>query len=176
MSTLPIPQTSPISHLLSLPNTSASSLQLYVTRSWSFIYLPRYLEPNFPGSSNSEESACNEGDPNLIPGFGRFPWRREWWPTPVFLPGKSYRQRSLDMTEWLTLSQSPQWIHSFLFKKLSYCLCDHSSFLNIAWDFKWQQFSRLPPGERGAGSQKHELLDLGYTKSLNYLLLSSGSG
>ena len=41
------------------------------------------------------------------------PWKREWLPTPVFLPGKSHRQRSLagyspwdckelDMTERLT--------------------------------------------------------------------------
>ena len=46
-----------------------------------------------------------------IPGSGRFPWRREWQPTPVFLPGKSHGQRSLvghslwghresDMTEY----------------------------------------------------------------------------
>ena len=55
------------------------------------------------------------------PGFdslvGRITWRREWQPTPVFLPGKSHGQRSLmgfspwgpkelDMTEWLTLSLS----------------------------------------------------------------------
>ena len=26
---------------------------------------------------------------------GKIPWRRKWLPTPVFLPGKSHRQRSL---------------------------------------------------------------------------------
>ena len=26
---------------------------------------------------------------------GRFPWRRKWQPTPVFLPGESHGQRSL---------------------------------------------------------------------------------
>ena len=30
-----------------------------------------------------------------IPGWERFPWRREWLPTPVFLPGESHEQRSL---------------------------------------------------------------------------------
>ena len=40
-------------------------------------------------------TACNEGDPGLIPGSGRFPWRREWQLTPVFLPGESQGQRSL---------------------------------------------------------------------------------
>ena len=29
-----------------------------------------------------------------IPGLGRFPWRRKWQPTLVFLPGKSHEQRS----------------------------------------------------------------------------------
>jgi len=28
-------------------------------------------------------------------GLGRFPWRREWQPTPVFLPGEFHGQRSL---------------------------------------------------------------------------------
>ena len=45
----------------------------------------------------------------------KIPWRREWQPTPVFLPGESHEQRrlagyspwsckELDMTERLTLS------------------------------------------------------------------------
>ena len=29
------------------------------------------------------------------PWVGRFPWRRKWQPTPVFLPGKSRGQGSL---------------------------------------------------------------------------------
>ena len=29
------------------------------------------------------------------PQDGKIPWRRKWQPTPVFLPGKSYGQRSL---------------------------------------------------------------------------------
>ena len=31
----------------------------------------------------------------LDPWVGKIPWRRKWQPTPVFLPGKSHRQRSL---------------------------------------------------------------------------------
>ena len=38
---------------------------------------------------------ANAGDAGLIPGSGRFPWRRKWQPTPVFLPGQSHGQRSL---------------------------------------------------------------------------------
>ena len=34
--------------------------------------------------------------PGFSPWVGKIPWRRKWLPTPVFLPGKSYRQRSLE--------------------------------------------------------------------------------
>ena len=29
------------------------------------------------------------------PWVGKIPWRKEWQPTPVFLPGESHGQRSL---------------------------------------------------------------------------------
>ena len=29
------------------------------------------------------------------PWVGKIPWRRKWQPTPVFLPGESYGQRSM---------------------------------------------------------------------------------
>ena len=51
----------------------------------------------FPGGSDDKESACNARDPacnvrdpDWISGL-----RREWLPTPVFLPGKSHGQRNL---------------------------------------------------------------------------------
>ena len=35
------------------------------------------------------------------PSIGNIPWRRKWQPTPVFLPGKSHGQRSLeDYSPW----------------------------------------------------------------------------
>ena len=41
--------------------------------------------------SDGKESACNAGDP----GLGQDgPWRREWQPTPVFLPREFHGQRS----------------------------------------------------------------------------------
>ena len=50
----------------------------------------------FPGGLAGKESACNVGDLDLIPGLGRFPWRRmAWQPTLAFLPENSHRQRSL---------------------------------------------------------------------------------
>ena len=56
----------------------------------------------FPGGSDSKASAYNAGDLGSIPGsnpwVGMISWRRKWQPTPVFLPGiswKSHGQRSL---------------------------------------------------------------------------------
>ena len=42
-----------------------------------------------------ENPSANAADVGLIPGSGRFPWRRKWQPPPVSLPGKSHGQRSL---------------------------------------------------------------------------------
>ena len=53
------------------------------------------------------------------PWVGKIPWRREWLPTPVFLPGEFYGQRNLagyspwsrielDRSEQLTLSLDVQ--------------------------------------------------------------------
>ena len=45
----------------------------------------------FPGSSAGKESTFNAGDPGLISWVRKFPWKRDWLPTPVFLgfPGGS---------------------------------------------------------------------------------------
>ena len=44
---------------------------------------------------NPSANAEDIRDVGLIPGLGRFPWRRAWQPTPVFLPGESHGQRGL---------------------------------------------------------------------------------
>ena len=78
---------------------------------WGQIWLQYY-------SSNRDKSdhiylSCRT--PMFNPRFEKIPWRREWLPTPVFLPGEFHGQRSLacygswgrkelDTTEWLTLS------------------------------------------------------------------------
>ena len=49
----------------------------------------------FPGSSAGKESACQCRRHGFVPWVGKIPWRRKWQPTPVFLPGKSHRQRNL---------------------------------------------------------------------------------
>ena len=42
-----------------------------------------------------KESTCQCKRPRLDPWVRKIPWRREWLPTPVFVPGNSHRQRSL---------------------------------------------------------------------------------
>ena len=52
----------------------------------------------FPHGTSGKESACQSRRCNRggqIPRSGRFPWRRAWQLTPVFLPGESHGQRSL---------------------------------------------------------------------------------
>ena len=62
--------------------------------------------------SAGKESACNAGVLGLIPGLGRFPWRQERLPTPVFWPGEFHGlysprgRKESDMTERLSLSLS----------------------------------------------------------------------
>ena len=36
-----------------------------------------------------------QGDMVFDPWVGKILWRRKWQPTPVFMPGKSHRQRGL---------------------------------------------------------------------------------
>ena len=48
-----------------------------------------------PVVKNPPANARDIRDPSSIPGSGRFPWRKKWQPTPVFLPRESHGQRSL---------------------------------------------------------------------------------
>ena len=49
----------------------------------------------FPRWLSGKESACQCSRRGFDPWVGKSPCRRKWLPTPVFLPGKSHRQRSL---------------------------------------------------------------------------------
>ena len=53
---------------------------------------------NFPGGTVGKESTCQcrrHKRCRFNPWDGKKPWRRKWKHTPVFLPGKFHRQRSL---------------------------------------------------------------------------------
>ena len=53
------------------------------------------VNTGFPGGSVVNNLPADAGD-----GFdllvGKILWRRKWQPTPVFLPGESHAQRSLE--------------------------------------------------------------------------------
>ena len=49
----------------------------------------------FPGGSDSKESACNAGDPGLIPGLGRSPGEGSGYPLQY-----SYLETLIDSRAW----------------------------------------------------------------------------
>ena len=69
---------------------SFSFLNLLIYFNDSFLHVFIHVKIKyFSGDSDGKESPCNVGDSGLIPVLGRSPWRREWLPVPVFLPGES---------------------------------------------------------------------------------------
>ena len=116
----------------------------------------------FPGSSGGKESACQCRRHGFNPWVRKIPWRREWQPTLVSLPGEAHGGRSLeghspwggrelDTTESLTLSLEVQmiknlsalqetWVYPWVWK--------------IPWRRKWQSTPVFFPGEfHGHSSQ-----------------------
>ena len=57
-----------------------------------------YLWLGLPRGHSNKESAClcrrhrRHGFDHWV---RKIPWRRKWWPSPIFLPGKSHGQRNL---------------------------------------------------------------------------------
>ena len=78
--------------------------------------IPFFLHAlGFSGGSAGEESAYNCRTPRFHPWVRRIPWRREWQPSLVHLPGESHGRRyspcghkESDTTKRLTLSLSSQ--------------------------------------------------------------------
>ena len=64
-------------------------------RNGTCLFLSPALTGRFftPGSDRKECLQCRR--PRFHPCVGKIPWRREWLPTPVFLPGEFHGQRSL---------------------------------------------------------------------------------
>ena len=59
------------------------------------IYADPYMNLGFPSGASGKEPTCQCRRPGFDPWVRKIPWRRKWLPTPIFLPGKSHRQRSL---------------------------------------------------------------------------------
>ena len=57
--------------------------------------IPSFLNSLFPSIMSCKCHLLNCRRPGLDPWVKKIPWRKEWQPTPVFLPGKFHRQSSL---------------------------------------------------------------------------------
>ena len=49
----------------------------------------------FPGGSDGKRICLQRRRPGFNPWVRKIPWRSEWLPTPLFLPGEFHGQRSL---------------------------------------------------------------------------------
>ena len=78
--------------------------------------------------------------------IGKIPWRREWQPTPLFLPGELHGQESLvsyspwghkesDMTEQLTLPTNVPAFRHGIFKMVTKAKWCHKSGILISYDW-----------------------------------------
>ena len=58
-----------------------------------YLHFGSILVYGLPCGSDGKESTCN-AETCVDPYVGKISWRREWLPTPVFLPGEFHAQRS----------------------------------------------------------------------------------
>ena len=63
-----------------------------VGHDWSDLAAAAAMCLGFPAGASDKEPPANAGDMRcrFHPWDGKIPWRREWQPTPVFLPGESH--------------------------------------------------------------------------------------
>ena len=63
------------------------------------MYIVIYVHTlGFPGGASGKEPTCQSRRRKrhgFSPWVGKNPWKKEWHPTPVFLPGKFHGWRSL---------------------------------------------------------------------------------
>ena len=68
---------------ISTETCKGGSLAQSGIHNWAVVAQVTLVAKNLPANAGDIRDA------GLISGSGRFPWRRAWQPTPVFLPGKS---------------------------------------------------------------------------------------
>ena len=83
------------------------------------------LSMDFPGGTSGKEPACQCRRHKRLrfdPWVGKIPWRRVWQPTPIFLPGESHGQKSLEGESGWGTHVNPWLIHVNIWQKpLQYC-------------------------------------------------------
>ena len=72
------------------------------------------------GWLSGKESACQCSRRRFNHWVSKIPWRRKWQPTPVFLPGESYEQRSLvGYSCWV--AKNLTWLSDWAWKENKKC-------------------------------------------------------
>ena len=69
------------------------NLQIQNEQMQRFFYLPNEVTGASLGAQTVKNLHAIKPESN--PWVGKIPWRREWLPAPVFLPGEFYGQRNL---------------------------------------------------------------------------------
>ena len=97
-------------------------------------------QSGLPWWLSGKETACQCRRHGFDPWVGKIYWSRKWWPTPVFLPGKSHRERSLAVkptvhglakeytNEQINNIQGP----AMIFRPLEHLSLDHFQFSSVA--------------------------------------------
>ena len=62
---------------------------------WTVLTVELVQDLGFPRGAIGKEPACQCRRCRFSPWVRKIPWKWKWQPTPVFLPGESYGQRSL---------------------------------------------------------------------------------
>ena len=137
----------------------------------------------FPSGSDGKASAHNVGRPGFHPWVGKIPWGRKWQPTPVPLPGKSHRQRSLigyspwgrkesDTTEWLHFTYSSR--KGFQQVRMSLWNLAQSS----AWCFWFSCFKlyKFPPAHCLFPSEFFKFSAINFSSGASFKYISSSLG
>ena len=87
---------------------------------------------NAPGGTSGKEPTCQCRRckrPGFYPWIRKIPWRREWQPIPVFLPGKSHGQRSL--VDYTVHGMAKNW--TWLKLPRMHTLCSLEAFIGGSW-------------------------------------------
>ena len=113
----------------------------FLQRLWTAL---NYEGGGFLSGSTGSESACQcrRCRSSFNPWVGKIPWMRKWQPTPVFLLGKFYGQRSLmSYSPWGCQRIRHKWTNEHTYHMESYQRRKHIQFgapllINISFEHK----------------------------------------
>ena len=101
------PTPTSVSIFASAPTLTAISISHLSV--YCFDHISRFFKSMIPNQLHVSQMVKNLPamlETQFNPWDGKIPWRREWQPTPVSLPGESHRQRSLAIVHGVTKSQT----------------------------------------------------------------------